>query len=118
MHEDTFIARGHGGLDETITLDREVLDFCPHGHPYRSTSLNNPAADLFTRYEQLGVMENLHEVIVIKQASLDLRPQGHPDRSMSLNNLPSLAHKDTLTGQHPRIPLHATSVTSSEVRGT
>jgi hypothetical protein len=68
-------------LDETIVLDREALDLRPTGHPLRSSCLNNLAADLSTRYGQLGVIEDL---LVLDREALDLRPQGHPDRSISL----------------------------------
>ena len=72
--------------DEVIVLDHEALDLRPPGYPLRSTSLNNLAVDLSTRYEKLGAMEDLDEAIILDQKAFDLRPQGHPDRSTSLNN--------------------------------
>ena len=74
-------------LDEAIVLDREALNLCPQGHPLQSGSLNNLAAGLSTRYNQLGAMEDLDEAIVLNREALNLRLQGHPDRSTSLNNL-------------------------------
>jgi hypothetical protein len=50
-------------------------------------SLNNLAIYLFTRYNQLGAIEDLDEAIVLDREALDLRQPGHPDRSVSLNNI-------------------------------
>ncbi|KAF8429907.1 CHAT domain-containing protein [Boletus edulis BED1] len=72
-------AGGHEG-------SREALNLCPEGHPNRSMSLNNLAVDLFTRYKQLGVMEDVNEAIVVTREALDLLANGHPDRSAPLNN--------------------------------
>ncbi|KAF8429868.1 CHAT domain-containing protein [Boletus edulis BED1] len=74
-------------LDEAVVLDREALELRPQGHPDRSTSLNNLAVDLSTRYNQLGAMADLDAAIVLDREALELRPQGHPHRSISLNNL-------------------------------
>ena len=50
-------------------------------------SLTWLAIRLTTRYDKLGVMEDLNEAVVLDREALDLRPKGHPDRAMSLNNL-------------------------------
>ena len=57
--------------------------------PERSTSLDNLAVFLSTRYHQLGVMSDLDEVIYLSRDALALHPLGHPGRSTSLNNLAS-----------------------------
>ncbi|KAI9567902.1 hypothetical protein HD554DRAFT_2104593 [Boletus coccyginus] len=50
-------------------------------------SLINFAIGLFTRYKQLGWMEDLDTAIVVSREALYLYPQGHPDRWRSLKNL-------------------------------
>jgi tetratricopeptide (TPR) repeat protein len=80
-------AWGMVDLDEAIVLDREALGLRPQGHPSRSSSLNNLAVRLSSRYEQLGAMVDLDEAIVLAREALGLCPQGHPNRSMSLSNL-------------------------------
>ena len=52
-----------------------------------STSLNNLANTLYTRFEQSGRTEDLEGAIAYHRQALTLRPPGHPDRSYSLNNL-------------------------------
>ena len=74
-------------IEEAIFLDREALALRPQGHPNRSSSLINLAADLSTRYNQLGTVQDLDGAIILDREALNLRPQGHPDRTMSLNNL-------------------------------
>ena len=58
-------------LEEAIVLTREALDLYPAGHPDRPTSLNTLGVRLTTRYERLGVMEDLHEAIVFHREALD-----------------------------------------------
>jgi tetratricopeptide (TPR) repeat protein len=55
--------------------------------PDRSSSLNNLANAVSTRFEQLGRMEDLEEAITCHREALALRPHGHPYRSSSLSNL-------------------------------
>ena len=74
-------------LEEAIVLGREALDLRPQGHPDRARSLYNLAVHLFSRYKQLGAMEDLDEAIALDREALDLRPQGHSGRSKSLNSL-------------------------------
>ncbi|KAI9459001.1 TPR-like protein [Boletus coccyginus] len=101
---------GRSCIKEAIALDREALQLCPPGHPKRSDSLaiilcrealdlypqGHPdqsghltglAIGLFSRYTELGRMEDLDEATVLDREALDLRPQGHPDRYISLGNL-------------------------------
>ena len=52
-----------------------------------STSLNNLANTLYTRFEQSGRTEDLEGAIAYHRQALTFRPPGHPDRSYSLNNL-------------------------------
>ena len=77
-------------VDVVIFLDRVALAFHlqlqVEGRPNRSTSLNNLAVDLFTRYQQLGAMEDLDEAIVLNREALDLRPRA-TRAPPSLNNL-------------------------------
>jgi tetratricopeptide (TPR) repeat protein len=61
----------------------------PVGHPNRPASLHNLANVLWTRYEQLGDMEDLQSAIRLYHEALSLCPIGHPNRPKSLNNLAS-----------------------------
>jgi hypothetical protein len=74
-------------LEDAISSHREALTLHPPGHPDRSSSLNNLANALQTRFEQLGRVEDLEDAISSHREALTLRPPGHPDRSSSLNNL-------------------------------
>ncbi|KAG1830277.1 TPR-like protein [Suillus subalutaceus] len=68
---------------------RAALRHCPPGNSRRSSSLNNLAISLQSRFKQRGIMSDLDEAIELHRAALLLRPPGHSDRSMSLNNLAS-----------------------------
>jgi hypothetical protein len=72
-------------LDEEITAFRHCLEPAPN--PDRSTSLNNLADALQTRFEQRGASNDLDEAISLHREALLVRPAPHPDRSTSLNNL-------------------------------
>ncbi|KAG1830980.1 hypothetical protein DFJ58DRAFT_736792 [Suillus subalutaceus] len=74
-------------LDEAIALQREALALCPFGHTYRSSSLNNLANRLFTRFHHRGDVEDLDEAIALQREALALCPVGHTDRFLSLNYL-------------------------------
>ncbi|KAG1875793.1 TPR-like protein [Suillus subluteus] len=74
-------------LDEAIELHRAALLLHPPGHSDRSSSLNNLAISLGSRFEQRGIMSDLDEAIELHRAALLLYPPGHSDRSSSLNNL-------------------------------
>lgn len=75
-------------INETIVLDRRVLDFCAPGHPRRSLCLSRLSSHLGTRYELLrGAVEDLNEAIRLKKDALAPRPPGYPNRPSSLNNL-------------------------------
>ena len=74
-------------LEEVITYCPEALTLRPPGHPDRSSSLNDLAIAVLTRYHQLGRIEDLEEAITYLREALTLSPLGHPDRSSSLNNL-------------------------------
>jgi tetratricopeptide (TPR) repeat protein len=74
-------------LEDAITYHRQALTLRPPGHPSRSTSLNNLATALSTRFEQSGRVEDLEDAITYHRQALTLRPPGHPSRSTSLNNL-------------------------------
>ncbi|KAH7918232.1 hypothetical protein BV22DRAFT_1134750 [Leucogyrophana mollusca] len=74
-------------LDEAIDHYRASLSLRPAGHPDRSSSLNNLALTLCTRFNQFGDRDDLDDAIELNRAALALHPPGHPDRSMSLNNL-------------------------------
>ena len=52
-----------------------------------STSLNNLANSLHTRFEQSGRTEDLEDAISFHRQALTLRPPGHLNRSNSLDNL-------------------------------
>jgi len=56
-------------------------------HPERSTSLNNLAAALWTRFWKRGQQHDLDEAIFMHRQALELRVAPHPKRSISLNNL-------------------------------
>jgi hypothetical protein len=72
-----------------FSTDKHSTFLRPHGHPLRSTSLNNLAVHLSTQYNLLEAMDDLDEAIVLGREALNLRPQGHPNRSGSLDNLAS-----------------------------
>ena len=74
-------------LEAVITSYRETLTLCPPGHPARSSSLNDLANALCTRFEQTGRTEDLEDAIIYHRQALTLCPPGHPDRSSSLNDL-------------------------------
>ncbi|KAG1721771.1 CHAT domain-containing protein [Suillus paluster] len=77
-------------LDEAIPLHREALALFSVGHPDRSTSLNNFATVLSTRFKHRGDDQDLDEAIVLHNEALDLCPVGHPDRSWILSNFSSV----------------------------
>ncbi|KAI9573417.1 hypothetical protein HD554DRAFT_2167031 [Boletus coccyginus] len=60
-------------LGVATVLNREALDLCPQGHPYQSTSLNNLAVRLSTRYNQLGGTGDLDGAIVLDREALDVQ---------------------------------------------
>ena len=68
---------------------REALTLCCPipGHRDHSSSLNDRANTVLTRYEQSGRIEDLEEVITFYREALTLRLPCHPDRSSSLNDL-------------------------------
>ena len=47
----------------------------------------NLATAVYTRFHQLGGMEDLEEAIICRRKALDLQPLGHPDRPSSLSDL-------------------------------
>ena len=65
---------------------REALTLFPLDHPGLSTSLDNIANAVFTRYERSSSMEDLEEVIMYRREALSLH---HPDCSQSLNGITS-----------------------------
>ena len=50
-------------------------------------SLSNLAANLSSRYEQLGDIDDLNKALVLDREALSLCPPGHRHRPMSLNSL-------------------------------
>ena len=68
-------------LEEAISLHRQALTLRARGHPDRSSSLNNLANAMTTRFAQLGGMNDLEEAITFHRQALALRAHGHPDRS-------------------------------------
>lgn len=54
--------------------------------------MNNLAICLWTRYNNLGGVDDLDEAIHIDRDALMLFPPGHLDRSTSLNNLAICLH--------------------------
>ncbi|KIJ91500.1 hypothetical protein K443DRAFT_114936 [Laccaria amethystina LaAM-08-1] len=82
LHEQS---QSNRDLDEEITAFRHGLE--PGPHPDRSTSLNNLATALATRFKKRGASNDLDEAISLHREALLLWPAPHPDRSMSLNNL-------------------------------
>ncbi|KAG1842525.1 CHAT domain-containing protein [Suillus subalutaceus] len=95
-------------LDQAIAFQVEALDLHPVGHTDRSSSLNNLAFLLSSRFEHLrqrqrlgsgyrtsegsagfvpGNEEDLDQAIALQMEALALHPVSHIDRSSSLNNL-------------------------------
>jgi len=65
-------------LEEATRCHREALNLRPHGHPDRSSSLNNLANALSTRFEQLGGMKDSDEAIGCHREALLMAPMAHP----------------------------------------
>ncbi|TFK22228.1 hypothetical protein FA15DRAFT_681771 [Coprinopsis marcescibilis] len=59
----------------------------PSPHPNRSSSLNNLANALSTRFSKEGNIDDLDQCVSLYRESLDLMPAPHPSRSSCLNNL-------------------------------
>ncbi|KAJ7834472.1 hypothetical protein B0H14DRAFT_2590895 [Mycena olivaceomarginata] len=74
-------------LEESIAFHRQALELRPGSHPDRSSSLNNLANALSTRFRQTGQLADLEESIAFHRQALELRPGSHPDQSSSLNDL-------------------------------
>jgi tetratricopeptide (TPR) repeat protein len=72
---------------EAIGKARQALALRAPGHPDRSSSLNNLANALKTRFKQLGDLDALAEAVELHRQALALHPPGHSDRSVSLSNL-------------------------------
>ncbi|KAG1853101.1 hypothetical protein F4604DRAFT_1933373 [Suillus subluteus] len=64
-----------------------ALALHPVGHTDRSSSLNNLANRLFSRFSHRGNDEDLDQAITLQREALALHPVGHTDQSSSLNNL-------------------------------
>ena len=73
-------------LEAVITSCRETLTLCPPGHPDHSSSLNDLANALFTRFQQSSRMEDLEDAITYYRQALTLCPPSHPNRLSSLLN--------------------------------
>jgi CHAT domain-containing protein len=79
-------------LDEAITYHRAALTLRPPGHPDCSTSLNNLANAVLTRYHRSGRTKDLNEGVTYQRQALSLCPPSHLLRSMFLNNLANAIH--------------------------
>ncbi|KIJ91377.1 hypothetical protein K443DRAFT_14445, partial [Laccaria amethystina LaAM-08-1] len=82
LHEQS---QSNKDLEEENNAFRHGLEPAPN--PVRSTSLNNLAIALATRFEKRGASNDLDEAISLNREALLLSPAPHPDRFMSLNNL-------------------------------
>ncbi|KAF8508157.1 hypothetical protein JB92DRAFT_2733340 [Gautieria morchelliformis] len=87
LHPDAPAIRFETLGREAISLHREALELRPAPHPDRSSSLNNIAAALSTRFRQSGRQGDLEAAILLHREALELRPAPHPGRSSSLNNI-------------------------------
>ncbi|KZP31604.1 TPR-like protein [Athelia psychrophila] len=74
-------------FEGNVIYQRRALKLHPPWHPGHTSSLDNLAAALRTRFENTGQMVDLEEAITHRRSALELSPPGHPDRSISLNNL-------------------------------
>ncbi|KZP02933.1 hypothetical protein FIBSPDRAFT_808230, partial [Athelia psychrophila] len=74
-------------LEGNIIYQCHALNLHPTWHPDHSSSLNNLANALATRFQNTGQMVDLEEALAHHRDALELRPPGHPDRPGSLNNL-------------------------------
>jgi len=118
-------------LEAVITSCRETLTLCPPGHPDHSSSLNDLANALFTRFQQSGRMEDLEDAIIYYRQALTLCPPSHPNRPTSLINFANALstrfqqsgrvedledaityHRETLTLCPPGHPNYSTSLTT------
>ncbi|KAG1791599.1 CHAT domain-containing protein [Suillus plorans] len=91
LHREALALHPHRGndedLDQAIALQREALALCPVGHTDRSTSLNNLANQLSSRFKHRANDEDLDEAMALLREALALRPVGDSDRSSLLINL-------------------------------
>ncbi|KDR67675.1 hypothetical protein GALMADRAFT_257932 [Galerina marginata CBS 339.88] len=79
-----------GNLDKRIrtrVVILRLLKVFPPGFPGRRRSLGNLAFDLYTRFHDLGRIEDLEDAISFHSEALALCPPGHPNRSYALNDL-------------------------------
>ncbi|TFK19265.1 mucin-like protein 1 [Coprinopsis marcescibilis] len=76
-----------GEFDEAITFLTRSLSSRRNHHPNRSSSLNNLATALATRFEHKGHFDDLDQCMILHTEALGLMPSPHPNRSASLNNL-------------------------------
>ncbi|KAJ7815149.1 CHAT domain-containing protein [Mycena leptocephala] len=74
-------------LEASIGFYRQALELMPGSHPNRSSSLNNLANALSTRFEQTDQLADLEESIGFHREALELRPGSHPNQSGPLNSL-------------------------------
>jgi len=68
-------------LEEAILYHREALALCPRGHPGRSSSLNNLANAVFTRFEQSGNKDGLLDACKYLSEAITLLPTEHPSHA-------------------------------------
>jgi tetratricopeptide (TPR) repeat protein len=72
-------------LEAAIACNRQSLNLRPSGRPDRSRPLNNLANTVYTRFEQLGNLEDLEEAIEHHCQALNLHASDHPAHASSLN---------------------------------
>ncbi|KAF8903428.1 tetratricopeptide repeat-containing protein [Gymnopilus junonius] len=100
----TWVALGQGYrkryMEEIIVWPLELR---PTPHPDRSSSLNNLAIALHSRFQQQGALNDLDEAIFLHREALELRLGPHPERFSSLSNL---ANRGALGDLDKAISLH------------
>jgi len=72
--------------NESISLRRMILDFCPRGHQYHARSLNRLAGDLYTRFEQSSNISYINEAVHLSREAL-AECSGDGERSFFLSVL-------------------------------
>jgi tetratricopeptide (TPR) repeat protein len=71
-------------LEDSISLNRDVLALFPLGHPNHSLSFNNLAKAMTIGFQHTGQMQDLDEAITYNRGALSLRPPAHPNCSSSM----------------------------------
>ncbi|KAJ7303802.1 TPR-like protein [Mycena albidolilacea] len=74
-------------LKESMSMQEDVLQLTPDGHPEKPGLLNNLSNSLLHCYEEFGDLGYLQECIIKQEDAVRLTPDGHPEKPFMLHNL-------------------------------